>query len=463
MSRLNLTLAETAKVLRNKAGSDWSATSFPGVSTDTRSIQPGELFVALEGENFDGHKFLDAAFEKGAAAAVVKKSSRAHKGRTLLRVDDTLQALGDLAAYVRNRSSAKVIALTGSNGKTTTKELLVRMISGKYKTLATKGNFNNLIGLPLTVFGLRDDHEVMILEMGMNVPGEIARLTEIAKPDVGLITNVSGAHLEGLGSIEGVAAAKGELYRGLNGSSTAAVNADDPLASGQAEAFHGPKVFFGFHKNAQVRAEKIGFSGLNGLGFDLVMPKGKARVNFRLLGRHNVANTLAAASAASILGVTPKSIARNLDGFEPFPGRLALHKLPGPVYLIDDSYNANPASMDASLRILASLKHSRGRLVAVLGDMLELGKAAKKAHEEVGRLAGDLKLDTVVAVGPESKILKREAKKAGVENLTWFEDSNRAGEYLINELRPFDRVLVKGSRGIKMERIVKRLMSGEGV
>ena len=465
MTGLNLTLAEAAAALNLAAPKSKANLVLNGVSTDSRTIEPGQLFVALRGENFDGHDYLQAAFDRGAAAAVVSAKPQGIWG-LYLETPDTLRALGDLAAYVLRRQKKKkrnfkVAALTGSNGKTTTKEMLTAIIGRKGPVLATRGNFNNEVGLPLTVFGLRPEHRAAVLEMGMNHPGEIARLTAIARPDLGLVTNAGPAHLEFLGSVENVARAKGELFAGLGPKAAAVVNLDDPLITEQAQASKGPRITFGFSPGADVRAVNLDLHSLSGIRFRLKTADSEAPCRMRLLGRHNAANALAAAAAALALGVSIQESAEALAGFAPFPGRLELKPMPAGWYILDDTYNANPASMSAALLVARSIR-GRGRLAAVLGDMLELGEAAAFEHDLMGRTAAAVGLDILVAVGPEAKAMVKGAKRA--ENppaqIKWFPEAEEAARWLKPRLRPEDRILVKGSRGMRMERAVS-LLGGE--
>jgi len=454
--RLNLAEATASLGLPSRNRDDEKILS--GINTDSRTIRPGELFVALRGDTFDGHDFLSQAFERGATAAVVASDAPIIR-RRCLRVPDTLKALGDLAAYLRQRQSGlKVLAVTGSNGKTTTKEMLVRILSRKYRVLASDGNFNNLIGLPLTLFRLRTEHQVAVLEMGTNAPGEIARLTDIAKPDLALITNIGPAHLAGLGSIEGVARAKGELFAGLSRQATAIVNLDDPRVMAQAAGGPYRRLSFGFDRRAEVRVRGLRPRGLQGMRFDLVTPAGDTMVRMPLFGRHNVGNALAASACALALDVDQDVIADALQTCRPFPGRLELKRLPGPIHLLDDTYNSNPASTRAALQVLKSLQ-GRGRLFAALGDMLELGRASRAEHAGIGRLAVDMDLDALAAVGRNSKAMARAAEQAGLpaSQVAWFPDTNRAAGWLRTRLRPHDRVLIKGSRGMHMETIVQQL------
>ena len=462
MSGFQLTLEEVAKVLGLVPGENYAGLALSGVSTDTRNIKPGDLFVALKGEMFDGHDYLEQAFDKGAAAAVVDRRKDLG-GRILLPVTDTLRALGDLAAYLRRRQPLKVVAITGSNGKTTTREMTVKILKQKFNTLAAKANFNNLIGLPLTLLDLRPEHQVAVLEMGMNRFGEISRLTEIADPDVALVTSVSPAHLEGLGGLEGVARAKGELYAGLKNGAMAVVNLDDPFVKRIAEIFPGSHLSFGFSAEADIRARNVKYRGLKGLSFELVTPEESVTIKLPLYGRHNVNNVLAAAAISLTLGLSPVQVRDALAEMKPFPGRLELKKLPGPIYLLDDTYNANPVSVKAALAVLLNLK-GRGRMIAVLGDMLELGSQSEAAHACIGRQVAEMGLDLLIGVGPLTEILVRAAEKHGLpqNKLKWFENQMQAAVWLKSRLRPLDRVLIKGSRGMHLETVVDYLEKSEG-
>ena len=465
MTGINLTLAQAAKAVGAPRENAHGDLRLAGVSTDSRNIRPGELFVALKGDRFDGHVYLKKALAAGAAAAVVAEGTAPVKGLPFLQVPDTLTALGNLAAFLRRRRRKpfQVAALTGSNGKTTTKEMIVRIVGGRYQTLATQGNFNNLVGLPLTMFRLEPKHNLAVLEMGTNQPGEIARLTEIAAPDIGIITNVGPAHLEGLGSMTGVARAKGELFAGLTPQATAVVNLDDPLIVDQARSFTGRHLTFGFKPQADVNVSGRPSWTYQGMEFKLRTPSGSARVKFGLLGRPNIYNALAAAAVGVALDVPVDEIAAGLEGFQPYPGRLQLKALPGPIHLLDDTYNANPISVQAALTVLRLLGGTDGRMILALGDMLELGRYSHFEHDLVGRAAAAMKADLLVAVGPESRITARAAKKAGLPpgRVKWFADADQAAKWLENRVKPGDHILVKGSRGMRMEKIVQSL-PGEG-
>ena len=460
-ARLSLTevLEATGGELRS-LGRD---TAFAGVTTDTRGIKPGELFVAVRGESHDGHAFLDEAARRGAAAVLVEP---AHADQdlpcTVVVVRDTLVALGDLGAYHRRRLEPRVVAVTGSNGKTTTKEMLSSVLEqafGAGGVLRTLGTQNNLVGLPLTLLRLAGGERAAILELGMNAPGEIWRLAEIAAPDVGVITCVAPAHLEGLGSIEGVAAAKGELYRRLRPSATAVVNADDPLVAAASGCFGGRKVLFGSAaaQGATVRAADLEDRGLEGTSFRLVVERAEVPVRLAVPGRHNVNNALAAAAAAHALDVDIDAIRLGLESFQPPDMRMEVTQLPTGVTVLNDAYNANPASMAAALRTLAASRARRR--IAALGEMRELGATAASAHEALGAVAASVKLDALYVLGPHADRVRAGAEAAGLaaERITVASDHEELAAGLHAVLRTGDVLLLKGSRGAAMEQVLRGL------
>jgi UDP-N-acetylmuramoyl-tripeptide--D-alanyl-D-alanine ligase len=437
---------------------------FAGVSTDTRTLAPGELFVALAGPSFDGHDFVAAALAAGAGGAVVREgfADPALERACLFRVADPRRALGDLAAAWRREHSALVAAVTGSNGKTTTKEMLAAILGRRHRVLKNAGNLNNDIGLPLTLLGLEAGHTACVLEMGMNAAGEIARLTEIAAPEAGVVTNVGPAHLGRLGSLEAVARAKTELFRGLGPAAAAVVNLDDPLLAPWAEKLDCRVVTFGSAPAAQVRV-----SGISGLGsrtaFTLALPGAEpVRVRLAAAGRHNALNAAAAAATAWALGQGPEEAAAGLEEFRPVKGRLGVARSFWGWTVLDDTYNANPASLAAGLGALDDLAAGRRR-VLILGDMRELGPEAESLHRRAGRLAAESGCALVLAVGRRAPAVAAGAREAGLgpeaalafeawEELVW-----RARELLGEE----DVVLVKGSRSARMERVAAALTTGE--
>eukprot|EP01022_Parablepharisma_sp_SALTPOND_P024759 TRINITY_DN5546_c0_g1_i5.p2 TRINITY_DN5546_c0_g1~~TRINITY_DN5546_c0_g1_i5.p2 ORF type:complete len:529 (+),score=249.72 TRINITY_DN5546_c0_g1_i5:78-1664(+) len=436
---------------------------FTGASTDTRTIQAGELFVALSGPNFDGNEFLGQAFEQGAAAALVRRGAQAPdgNGHCLLEVEDTLKALGDLAAAWRREHSALVAAITGSNGKTTTKEMLGAILRQRHQVLATKGNLNNLIGLPLTLLGLREAHTACVVEMGMNAPGEIARLTQIAAPEAGVITNVGPAHLGMLGSLEAIAAAKGELFEGLSPAATAVVNLDDPLLAPAAASLPCRVVTFGLDSAADITA-----GGLTDLGprqsFVLDLAGEQVKVRLAAPGRHNVMNALAAAATAWSLGQGAEAVSAGLEAFAPVPGRLNLLGRPGGPAVVDDTYNANPASVASGLAAAAAMAQGRA-LALVLGDMKELGEYAPALHRETGRLAARLGCRLVLAVGEHATEVAAGAREEGLaaESAVAFAAMAELLAAAPGLLAEDYLVLVKGSRSMAMEQVVA-LLAGTG-
>lgn len=435
---------------------------FTSVSTDTRKITPGSLFVALKGENFDGHDFLAEAYRRGAAGCVIQRSAPLSFKNAFL-VSNTLHALGELARWVRLRRPLKVFAITGSNGKTTVKELTKAVLSQRANVLATKGNLNNLVGLPLTLLGLRPEHNVAVLEMGMNAPGEIARLTQIALPDYGLITSIGPAHTQGLHDLAGVARAKGELFSGLGREAICLVNADDPNVRLVASQTRCAQLTYGFNPAATVMGRGFMHRRRHGINFDINSPLGAVNINMRLLGRHNALNALAAAAAGLAGSISLEEIKEALCLARPFPGRLEMVKLNGPIFLVDDTYNANPASMAAALNVLKNIQEN-GRAIAVLGDMFELGETSQVEHAKLGRLAAGLSLDLLVGVGPLARGMLKAARQAGQEEgrTAWYEDSQAALTALAGALEPQDRVMVKGSRGMRMENVVAGLVEHYG-
>jgi len=425
-----------------------------GISTDSRNMLPGALFVPLRGERFDGHDYLSQAVKNGAAACL---SEEVIQGLSVpvVRVANTLRALGDLAAAYRLQLKGPLVAVTGSAGKTTTKEMLASILAEVGPGLKTAGNFNNLIGLPLTLFRLQPEHQWAVLEMGTSSLGEIERLTEIAAPSIGVITNIGPAHLETLHGLDGVSRAKGELFAGLHGG-TAIINLDDARVASLPVANGVAKFTYGVHPQAQVRAEAIVVT-TDAVSFKLLCRDWSTAVKLKVAGQHNVANALAAAAAAMILEIPQKKIVAGLEKFVAPQGRMNYFPLPCGGVLLDDSYNANPLSVAAALDALAGLK-GHGRRVAVLGDMLELGPEAKQLHQQVGRRVAEV-ADLLVAVGDFAGDLCQGAAAGGMakDQLVQVADAAQAAEYLHEKQRSGDRILVKGSRGVRLDRLVDAL------
>jgi len=431
---------------------------FKGVSTDSRATAKGELFVPLSGERFDGHDFIEDVLKKGAAGSLVQagRKTGAVKGGCLIEVPDTLRALQDIAAWIRrSRRDTLVIGVTGTNGKTTTKEMLASVLSVKGPVLKNEGNLNNHIGLPLTLMGLRPEHWAAVLEMGMSAEGEIARLAEIAMPSVGIITNIGPAHLLGLGSMDAIVRAKGELVDALPDDGRAVLNSDDPYLKGLIEKNKGRAVTFGLGAGATITAEDIRES-VDGVSFKLVMPGGRAAVSLPVMGAHNVVNALAAAGAAWCAGMSVSDIKAGLDSFSPAKMRMEVVEVGG-ARVINDAYNANPASMAAALTALASVKDCRR--IAVLGDMLELGDAARISHHNVGRLAGAEGLSLLVLMGAHAEDTAEGAAEAGMDedDIVVASGPEEAAAAVAGRMKRGDCLLLKGSRGMRMERIIELL------
>jgi UDP-N-acetylmuramoyl-tripeptide--D-alanyl-D-alanine ligase len=434
-----------------------------GVSIDSRRVAKDQLFVAIRGPRHDAHGFLADAVAAGAAGLLVERgAARPAAGScAVVEVDDTTRALGALAAGHRGRFAGPLIAITGSNGKTTTKEMCAAILGWSAPCLRTEGNLNNQFGLPLTLLRLDGTQRAAVVEIGTNHPGEIAALAAIAAPTIGVVTNVGTAHIEHLGSREGIAREKGALFEALPGSGVAVANADDPLVMAQLARTRARRMTFGRGARAEVRAEQEQPLGASGVAFTLVSPAGRAQLRVAGVGRTPVVNALAAAAAALAAGACLDDVAAGLAAYRPPGGRLQRIALPRDVTLLDDSYNANPQSLEVALRSLAELRGaSRG--LAVLGDMGELGAESRAAHRRAGRLVGELGLDFLFALGDQAEEVVAGAVEAGMDRTRVV--AGRDADALAAQLRAVlgdgDWVLVKGSRAMRMERIVHALSTG---
>ena len=439
-------------------------TVFRAVSTDSRSIEPGDLFVALRGDSFDGEKFCADAVGRGAAGVIVTARPDPPLPIPVVLVPDTLKALGDMAAYRRAAmEDLKVLAITGSSGKTTVKEMIAAILGRKLRILKTMGNFNNLIGLPLSLLPVDGRHQMAILEMGMNQPGEIARMTEIADPDIACINNVQTAHLQGLNSIEGVAQAKGELFAGMKSTGTLVVNLEDPLVSELAGKYVLNQISYGYRREAMVRGTYIHNCGERGVSFTLNISGKKERVRMQCVGRHNVLNALAAAAMSHAAGLGLDDIRRGLEAFTPYDKRLQIEKVMAGIKVVNDTYNANPASMLAALETVQGLRRGH-RSVVVLGDMLELGGESVAAHRFIGNAVTRLDFDHLLSFGAFAEEMVGAAIEAGMAKSRALAFTSKdeiithlrrmAGE---GEIGAGDWLLVKGSRGVRMETIIAAL------
>jgi UDP-N-acetylmuramoyl-tripeptide--D-alanyl-D-alanine ligase len=432
--------------------------AFTGVSIDTRSIRAGALFVAIRGPRHDAHAFLADALAAGAAGLLVAADAALPDAAVpAIAVDDTTRALGALGAGHRKGFAGPVVAITGSNGKTTTKEMCAAILGTLGPCLATRGNLNNEFGLPLTLLERDAAHRHLVVELGMNHRGEIARLAAIAKPTVGVVTNVGTAHIEYLGSRDEIAREKGDLIAALAADGVAVLNADDARVRDQGARTLARKLLFGLAEDADVRAERVTPLGERGYAFDLVSGGERQAVHVAGLGESTVANALAAAAAIAT-GCSLADAATGLAAYRPPSGRMEPVALPRNIIVINDTYNANPQSMEVALRSLASLRGS-SRGVAVLGDMGELGETADEAHRAAGRLVAELGLDLLFALGPRAEQTARGALDAGMaaDRVHVGSDHDGLGASLRRVLRGNDWVLVKGSRSMKMERVVDAL------
>ncbi|MBI4385064.1 MAG: UDP-N-acetylmuramoyl-tripeptide--D-alanyl-D-alanine ligase [Nitrospinae bacterium] len=452
------------RAVRGELARGDAAGRFEGVSIDSRTVQPGQLFVCIVGERFDGHDFLAQAFEKKAAGAVVSSREKipalppdAPKP-FVVQARDTLAALQDLAHCHRNSVSPRVVGVTGTNGKSSTKEMIASVCETKFKTLKTGGNLNNHIGLPLTLLELAPGHEVAVLEMGMSAAGEIRRLAEIARPDIGVITNISEAHLTQLKTVKNVQSAKGELFESLGGEGTAVVNADDPLVLDLARSLRARRITYGIDNEADVRAGNIRPRPDRGFDFDVSMFGKSFPLTLPFLGRFNIYNALAAVATGHSLGVEPEHMAEGLAHCRLLGQRSEIIHHDS-MTIINDTYNANPRSMLAALDILVQYR-SAGRKFFVMGDMLELDESAPSAHAGIGEEVARLPVDRFVTVGPLAGLAGQRALDAGMERdrVVLAENHEAAADYLSRNARSGDCLLFKGSRGAAMEKAIQGLL-----
>ena len=450
---------------------------FGKISTDTRTLNANDIFLALQGDNFDGHDFVVKAVEKGAGAVLVSRPvPHLKKNVTVIRVENTLRALGDLACYRRQALAPeiRVIGITGSSGKTTVKEMTAAIFeeqdksSGQDTVLKTRGNLNNLVGLPLSLLQVNAGHRTAVMEMGMNRPGEIERLAGIADPDIGCITNVQAAHLEGLGSIEGVARAKGELFTAMSARGIRVINCDDPhirkLGGENGNNVIGFAVTpVGRRLQPEVRATRIISLGEVGMRFTLHINKWRKRFTTPATGTHNVSNCSAAAAIATAAGLDPEIIVQGLARFKSYDKRMEISGLPGEINVVNDAYNANPSSMKAALKTVATFGRNCRRAVA-LGDMFELGEGARQAHRMIGSLVAELGYDFMAVTGDFAAEVAESAERSGMERsrVMVCKDTGAVADWLAHlvaggKIQQGDWLLIKGSRSMRMERVLEYL------
>lgn len=428
------------------------------VSTDTRNIKKGDLFIAIEGENFDGHNFIDTAFEKGAIACISHK--KIQTDNLVINVKDTKESLKDLAMYYRSLFNIPVIALTGSTGKTTTKDMIAHCLSIKYNTLKTQGNFNNEIGLPLTVFNIEDDTEVAVLEMGMNHFNEISDLSKIAKPNIALITNIGVSHIENLGSREGILRAKYEIFDYLKDDGIKILNGDDDMLS-TIQDNKKNCLFYGLNNYIlDAYATNIEEKGIDGIDATINYLKKSFNVSLKIPGKHILSNALAVTLVCDRLNLTKDEIKKGLETFKP-SSKMRMDIIKTKNYtIINDVYNANPNSMKATLDVLATTK---GRRVAILGDMFELGAFSKDEHFNIGKYANEKNIEELIFIGDDSYYMLEGAKsnKNILSNINYFKTQENFIENMDKLLKPKDTILIKASRGMKLENTVDEILRRE--
>jgi len=448
-----LTLKQIGEFAQGSITAGDAASTISRVSTDSRTLQPGDLFVPLRGENFDGHRFVEQAAERGAAGAMVEESwqGAAPENFALIRVADTLPAYQNLAANYRRSLSLKAIAITGSNGKTSTKDFVAAILSRGFRVTKTEGNFNNHVGLPQTMLTATSSDQVAVWEIGMNHPGEIAALAKLAAPDAALITNIGVAHIEFMGSREAIAAEKGALAEAVDSGGTVILNGDDSFSESIAQRTRAKVILAGI-ENGSVRATDVSQSA-TGCEFTILEGAHRCRAQLPVPGIHMVQNAMLAVAAGRAFGLSLEECAAGLASTPLTKARLQIKEING-IQFLDDSYNANPESMKAALRTLIELD-ADGRRVAVLGQMNELGEESERGHREVGETAAALGIDELLAVGAAGAAIAHAARKAGLAKSSAVESPEEAARHLRASAAPGDLILVKGSRSARMERVLE--------
>jgi UDP-N-acetylmuramoyl-tripeptide--D-alanyl-D-alanine ligase len=425
------------------------------ISTDTRTLEKGNLFIALRGERTDGHKYISNAFEKGASVVVCETPVTPPEGCAVITVEDTIKALKDMAKKYMGKFRIPVIGITGSVGKTTTKEMIAQILSTEYNVHKTMGNFNNHIGLPLSVLELTREHTAAVFEMGMSGLGEIEYLADIIKPDIGVITNIGISHIEKLGTRQNILRAKLEITRGMNENGKLILNGDDELLSGLKGLLPMPMIFYGINETCELNAFDIHSLGEDGVRFTVSLRNEDVDIALPAPGIHNVSNALAAIACGLELNVSNENIKKGLANYSQEKMRLNIVKYKG-IKIINDSYNSAPSSAEASLSVLREVAGGN-RSIAVLGDMLELGDYARKSHRQIGATVVREHISHLVAVGSLAKDYVQGALEAGMdeENTRYFKEAKQAISYLKSFLKPGDVVLFKGSRGMKLDSLIE--------
>jgi UDP-N-acetylmuramoyl-tripeptide--D-alanyl-D-alanine ligase len=456
-----LSVGDAARAVGGRVTAGDPQAMIEGAAIDSRAVRGGEVFFAFGGAHTDGHRFVPDALARGAAAAIIQEDVPAPPAGALIRVGDTFQALHDLARFVRTRVPERLAGITGSAGKTTTKELLGALLASRFRTAWTPGNLNNLYGFPLSLLNVPDGTQWMVAEMGMSTPGELRQLSLLGRPDVAIFTVVRPVHLEFFGTVQAIAEAKSEILAGLDAGGFIVANADDPEVTRIAKRHGARVVWYGSSSDMEVRARDLAPEPDGGVGSRFTLEAGGQSVEIRLPlhGLYNVENCLAAAAAAWALGLSLDEIAAAVRGVKPASMRGVVHRTAGGGLLIDDSYNSNPDAVGKALASAAALPGERR--IAVLGDMLELGPEGPRFHREAGEQAARLGFSPVVGVGELSRELAEGARSAGVEAL-WLPDAAAAAEWASGEVHGGDVVLVKGSRGVKLDQVVRRLLGDAG-
>lgn len=450
---MKLPLWRIAEFVGSKGECDQEAVAM-GYSIDSRTLNPGDLFIAIAGERFDGHDYVQTALEKGAVGAIVEAGKHvAGDSPRLLHVEDSLKALQLLGAAARRLWGKPLLAVTGSAGKTTTKEILAHILSTRFRVMKSSGNLNNHIGMPLQLLKLEAEHDLAVVEMGMNHAGEIRALGELAHHDLAVVTVVAPVHLEFFGSLAEIARAKYEIVETLHPGGVAVLNADDDYVCQFGRDFKGKVVRFGIKRSAEVCAQKIRLNGAEGSTFELVVGSVGEPVTFPLVGEHNIYNALGAAAAAMERGISPSQAAAALSSIAPPDKRGQVLHLHGAT-IINDCYNSNPRALEAMIDTLASMKAERR--ILVVGEMLELGPTAEALHRECGKHAADKKIDVVIGVRGMARAVAEAACGSGTQ-AQFVETPEQAGEWLARNLRQGDAVLLKASRGVKLERALEML------
>lgn len=450
---------EIVEAVKGKLLSGNDKTIFNDISTDSRKVKEGDLFVPLKGDRFDGHDYVEQSLEKGAVGALVEKDIKLDSEKVIIKVDDTLKALRLIATFYRSKFKIPFVGITGSVGKTSTKEMVASVLSKGFNVLKNQGNFNNEIGVPLTIFRLESSHEAAVVEMGMSGLGEISRLTSIVKPDIAIITNVGVCHIEKLGSKKNILRAKMEILEGLNNNGLVILNGDDNLLFGLKGLLDFKTVFYGFEDGLDYQAYNVKSLGEKGSVFEIEINKKEYEVKIPVPGIHNIYNALASIAAGIEMGISEEKIIQGIEEFSSAKMRLNIIDNNG-VKIINDAYNASPQSVEAALTVLQDIS-SANRTIAVLGDMHELGEMTYDAHFHIGKFAVEQGTDYIIAVGDNAETISKGAISAGIDvnKVLKFKNNEEVSTYLKKNTKKGDIVLVKGSRGMKMEEIVNQLTS----